>query len=210
VALFYISDPDPSIESTESPAFLLVEKLINNDDRLLQTATHESNDTPHSDPTSPWDAVKDKLAFFDPAQAWDGLLNILKTIVEKVKGTVGPPFTKATQAVREFYAEHPSLAVAAAAVIVLACLGILFPPFLAAIGFGAQGVIKGSLAAAWQACYYGAYIPARCIFSILQRLGATIFAAPPVVVFTAITIIVGVVFLVIFAFHAESNGSKTP
>ena len=46
----------------------------------------------------------------------------------------------------------------------------LLLPLLRCLGFGAVGIVKGSLAAAFQACYYGAFVPARGIFACLTSL----------------------------------------
>jgi hypothetical protein len=47
------------------------------------------------------------------------------------------------EAVSKFRAEHPNWVIAIGALVILACLCLIFPALLAAIGFGAAGVVKG-------------------------------------------------------------------
>lgn len=53
------------------------------------------------------------------------------------------PLKNASEALGKFRTEHPKWSIAIGVLIILACLCLLFPPLLGAIGFGAAGVVKG-------------------------------------------------------------------
>ena len=54
--------------------------------------------------------------------------------------------------------------------------GLLFAPVLWVFGFGAAGVVEGSLAAWFQAAVYGCCVPAGGLFALMQSWGAAMWA----------------------------------
>jgi len=58
--------------------------------------------------------------------------------------------------------------------VAMQLLGLLFGIILWILGFGALGVIKGSLAALFQAVFYGCYTPAGGLFALVTAWGFTL------------------------------------
>ncbi|KAF1353190.1 hypothetical protein BDV97DRAFT_346023 [Delphinella strobiligena] len=110
------------------------------------------------------------------------VLNGLVTLVQEVEtkghvlsGAMAEAFSTASAMADVFVREHPVAAKLIVTVIALFVLAVLTPLILEALGFTAEGVAEGSLAARWQAqlgdVAYGS------LFSRLQSL-ATRFSRP--------------------------------
>ncbi|KZF26482.1 hypothetical protein L228DRAFT_257911 [Xylona heveae TC161] len=89
------------------------------------------------------------------------------TMAEQLKGS------KMLGQALNYTQEHPIRIILGAAGLYLGPGGVLALP-LRAIGFGALGPLAGSIAAYWQSTYYGGYVAAGSVFSILQWLGMTV------------------------------------
>ncbi|KAL8277706.1 hypothetical protein RQP46_009828 [Phenoliferia psychrophenolica] len=79
------------------------------------------------------------------------------------------------------------LVLAAAIGITIACTPLILP----AIGFGAGGIVAGSVAAGIQAGFLGGAVPAGSLFALLQSIGA--LGAPGAFIGIGTTISVGAI-----------------
>jgi len=146
-------------------------------------------------PVIEWDKTKEKLPNMD--EAWKDFADFSKDSIAKTETAVALTFTKGSEAVNKFHTEHPIWVAATGAIVILVCLSTFFPFVLAAIGFGVAGVVKGSIAAAIQAVYYGAFVPAGSLFALLTSCGATIASPSALLVVIAIALIVWTVFFLV-------------
>ncbi|KAF7302031.1 hypothetical protein MIND_00769500 [Mycena indigotica] len=90
---------------------------------------------------------------------------------------IQPPLLSVVVLVGDFAEQHPYLL---QAVLIMLLSGPMarisegiFGMVLEAIGFGSEGVVKGSLAAWIQSCVFGPYIPKGSLFSLLQKVAMT-------------------------------------